>query len=135
MITKYDLRRYRHQKANIAELKAEIEELELTMIAPRVPALTGLPGSRGEQDKIGNVVAKVEKLRSLYISRVEAMLQDQERIEEAVATLDDREQRLIRLYYFTGITWEEVAVHLNCSWTLVHRLHRRALAKLGAENE
>lgn len=131
MLTKYDLRKYKAVKAEILQLQEQINELESVMVAPKIPQLTGMPfGGNSEPDKIGNIVAKAEKLRDLYYSKLEGLMELQEEIENAIAGLNNQEQLLIRLYYFSSYTWEEVAVRLNYSWTQTHRKHRAILEKL-----
>ena len=131
MLTKYDLRKYKAIKAEILQLQEQINELESVMVAPKIPQLTGMPfGGSSEPDKIGNIVAKANKLRDMYYAKLTGLVELQEAIENAIAGLDNKEQLLIRLYYFSGYTWEEVAVRLNYSWQHVHRLHRAILEKL-----
>ena len=131
MLTKYDLRKYKAIKAEILQLQEQINELESVMVAPKIPQLTGMPfGGSSEPDKIGNVVAKADKLCDMYYSRLKVLVELQATIENAIAGLDSQEQLLIRLYYFSNYTWEEVAVRLNYSWQHVHRLHRAILEKL-----
>ena len=131
MLTKYDLRKYKVVKAEIVQLQEQINELKSVMVAPKIPQLTGMPfGGSSEPDKIGNVVAKADKLCDMYYSRLKVLVELQATIENAIAGLDSQEQLLIRLYYFSNYTWEEVAVRLNYSWQHIHRLHRAVLEKL-----
>ncbi len=131
MLTKYDLRKYKAIKAEIVQLQEQITELKSVMVAPKIPQLTGMPfGGSGEPDKIGNVVAKADKLSSLYYEKLKPLIDLQITIENAIEVLDEQERLLIRLYYFSNYTWEEVAVRLNYSWQHVHRLHRAILEKL-----
>lgn len=135
MLTKYDLRKYKAIKAEILQLQEQINELESVMVAPKIPQLTGMPfGGSSEPDKIGNIVAKASKLRDMYYAKLTGLVELQEAIENAIAGLDSKEQLLIRLYYFSGYTWEEVAVRLNYSWQHIHRLHRAILDKLAVVN-
>lgn len=133
MLTKYDLRKYKAIKAEILQLQEQITELKSIMVAPKIPQLTGMPfGGHGEPDKIGNVVAKASKLEDLYNGKTKALIDLQATIEAAIENLDSNERQLIRLYYFSNYTWEEVAVRLNYSWQHIHRLHRAILEKLAA---
>lgn len=134
MLTKYDLRKYKAIKAEILQLQEQINELESVMIAPKIPQLTGMPfGGSSEPDKIGNVVAKASKLQDLYYTKLKELVELQETIENAIAGLESQEQLLIRLYYFSNYTWEQVAVRLNYSWQHVHKLHRAILEKLAKQ--
>lgn len=131
MITKNELRLYRQLKKEAKELAEQIEELELTMIVPGCQQITGMPMYHSaDHDKIANVVAKAEQMRKVYFDKMNILLDLQADIEAAIEKLEPEERRLIRLYYFTGITWEEVAVQMNYCWQHVHKLHRNILVKL-----
>ena len=131
MITKDDLRLYRHLKKEARELADQIEELEMIMIVPGCQQITGMPmHNNGEHDKIANVIAKSEQLRKAYFEKMDMLLDLQAEIEAAVDKLEPKERRLIRLYYFVGLTWEEVAVQMEYAWAQVHRLHNICLKKL-----
>ena len=131
MITKNELRLYRQLKQEAKELSEQIEELEMTMIVPGCQQITGMPVYHSEDhDKIANVLAKAEQMRKVYFDKVDVLLDLQEKIEVAVAKLEPKERRLIRLYYFAGLTWEEVAVQMDYAWRQTHRLHNICLKKL-----
>lgn len=136
MLTKYDLRKYKNIKAEMLELQERITELTSIMTAPRVPQLTGMPGgSHSEHDKIGNAVAKVEKLRSLYYEKLGVLADLQLTIEMAIEKLPADDQMLLRLYYFSGYTWEQVAIRLGINWRSVHRRHAAILERLAQDGE
>lgn len=136
MLTKYDLRKYKNIKAEMLELQERITELTSIMTAPRVPQLTGMPGgSHSEHDKIGNAVAKVEKLRSLYYEKLGVLADLQLTIEMAIEKLPTDDQMLLRLYYFSGYTWEQVAIRLGINWRSVHRRHAAILERLAQDGE
>lgn len=136
MITKNELRQYRYIKSNIKQLEEEIKELELLMVVPGSQKLTGMPGGGGNSDRIGELVARSDKLRRIYCRKMSILIDLKAEIEAAVEKLDEKEQLLIRLYYFSGKTWECTAVEMGISWATVHREHRAILEKLKAgENE
>lgn len=139
MLTKYDLRKCKNIKAEMLELQERINELSSIMTVPRIPQLTGMPGgSHSEHDKIGNAVAKAEALRSLYFKKLGVLADLQLTIETAIEQLPADDQMLIRLYYFSGYTWEEVAARMGYEWAQIHRKHRAILERLaqdGAEAE
>lgn len=139
MLTKYDLRKCKNIKAEMLELQERINELASIMTVPRIPQLTGMPGgSHSEHDKIGNAVAKAEALRSLYFKKLGVLADLQLTIETAIEQLPADDQMLIRLYYFSGYTWVEVAARMGYEWAQIHRKHRAILERLaqdGAEAE
>lgn len=133
MITKNELRQYRYIKSDIKQLEEEIKELELLMVVPGCQKLTGMPGGGGIGDKIGELVAKADKLRRIYRRKVSRLLDLKAEIEAAIEILNEEEQLLIRLYYFAGKTWECTAVEMGVSWATVHRDHRKILYKLAGQ--
>ena len=133
MITERDLCRYRSIKEEVEQLKEQLSELEASMVVPRVPELTGMPGGgSGGADKIGNVVAKAEKLKDLYCRKLAVLLDLQAEIEKAIDVLEEDERQLVRLYYFKGLTWEQASGKMECSLRNVYRLRASILQKIGA---
>lgn len=130
MITKNELRQYRHLKDEIWQMAAEIEELDLLMVVPSVQNLSGMPGAHQTTDKIGEVVGRADDLRKRYYAKMSILLDLKARIEAEVDALDADEQILIRLYYFRGMTWEAVAAMMHLSWNTLHYRHRNILKKL-----
>lgn len=134
MITKNELRQYRYIKSDIKQLEEEIKELELLMVVPGSQKLSGMPGGGGVGDRIGELVAKADKLRRIYCRKMARLLDLKAEIETEIERLPEREQQLIRLYYFRGETWESTAVEMGISWASVHRLHKKILETLVGEN-
>lgn len=109
MITKHDLKNYRNLKIKIRLLKEQIEDLSGAIISPKSVKITGMPMEHSaDPDKFGNTIALIEKLTVVYNNKLKRCLEQQSKIEAAVEALNDDEQNLIRLYYFQGLTWEEV---------------------------
>lgn len=135
MITKNELRQYRYIKSDIKQLEEEIKELELLMVVPGSQKLSGMPGGGGVGDRIGELVAKADKLRRIYRQKMSRLLDLKAEIECAIEVLSEKEQLLIRLYYFSGKTWECTAVEMKSSWATVHRDHKRILKKLSKVKE
>ena len=131
MITKHDLKNFRNLKMKIRILKEQIEDLSCSLCSPGSVKITGMPIAHSDDpDKFGNTVALIEKLTAVYKAKLNLCLEQQEKIETAVATLRDDEQNLIKMYYFQGLTWEEVCCYINYSWTTLHRKHKQILNKL-----
>jgi RNA polymerase sigma factor for flagellar operon FliA len=55
-----------------------------------------------------------------------------ERIREALATLPEREQRLVSLYYFGDVTMKQIGEELGVNESRVSQLHARAMQRLRA---
>lgn len=136
MITKYDLRKCKHLKMEIMDLQDQVNELTNMMTSPRISQLTGMPGGgNGGRDNVTNAIAKADKLRSLYYEKFGALVGLQMDIEKAIEQLPAEDQMMLRMYYFSNYTWEEVAVRMGINWRSVHRRHAAILERLAQDEE
>jgi RNA polymerase sigma factor FliA len=55
-----------------------------------------------------------------------------ERIRSALATLPERERRLVSLYYFSDVTMKQIGAELGVNESRVSQLHARAIQRLRA---
>jgi RNA polymerase sigma factor for flagellar operon FliA len=55
-----------------------------------------------------------------------------ERIRDAMATLPERERRLVNLYYFGDVTMKQIGAELGVNESRVSQLHARAIQRLRA---
>ncbi len=51
-------------------------------------------------------------------------------LQEALESLSEREQRVIQLYYYEGLTFKEIGQVLGISESRVYQLHTRAIARM-----
>jgi RNA polymerase sigma factor (sigma-70 family) len=133
-MTKSQLRAYkelRRERDNLARLLAE---LEAVIYSPRAQQLHGMPrNGSGAICPTENLALKRLELEAKYKETVEALTAQMAEIEDAIQVLEPRERTIIRLHYFQGYTWEQVAVETGYTWRHVHRLHGKALEKLQNE--
>ena len=106
-MTKEELRQYRSIKTEVCQIERRIEDLE------------GI----GDQEA-------VKPLKDLYRHRLQALVDLQLRIEQAIESLTSTERELMRLRYIDGADWTEVAATIHYEWTQTHRIHARALNKI-----
>lgn len=133
MLTKYDLRKYKNIKTEILELQERITEISSVMIAPKIPRLSYAPsGGSGNADAYGlcDTLDKLDTLREVYYKKLGVLADLQLKIEKEIGRLPADEQMLLRLYYFSGYTWEQVAVRLGYEWAQIHRKHKAILERL-----
>lgn len=118
------------------QLKEKIYEFEQMRISPRA-AVYG--SERVQSSPKGDVqpdnIAKLDKLIAKYNSKLKAVVELVYEFETALEMLDERERRLMRLYYIDCMTWEQVCVEMNLSWTPLHNARRNALAKICPDYE
>lgn len=133
-ITKDELRQYRFIAAEIKELKCEIAELECIATSPHVQEYGASPAGGGMAgDRQSVLVARLSDMKIQYMEKITRLLALKARIEEGILCLDDEKQRLVRLRYFRGLTWEAVAVEMGVTWRTVHNWHGDILRKLKKE--
>ena len=130
-MVKEKLRGYGDRRRELRQLTRMLTELEARMTAPRAQALTGTPGSAsGDPDRMTDLVARAEELRSQYRRCIEELTAAQLEVERLIETLEPREREIFRLRYIDGAKWEDICVIMSYSWRQVHRAHSAALQKL-----
>ena len=131
-MTKAQLRAYKSLRLERDKLRQQIEELEAIVYGTKGQRLDGMPrGGSGTNCHIIDVKGdRLDELRGLYNAKVEELETQMVEIERAIEPLEPTERTIIRLHYFDGYTWEQVAVATNYTWRHVHRLHGKALEKL-----
>lgn len=136
-MTKAQLRAYKHLRQERDKLKGQIEELEAVVYGPKGQGLDGMPrsGSGNNDHIIDRKGDRLDELRKLYDTKVAELEAQMLEIEQAIEPLEPTQRTIIRLHYFQGLTWEQVAVELGYSWRHVHRLHGAAIEKLQGTEE
>lgn len=134
-MTKAQLREYKTIRKERDELLRQIEALEAVVYGTKGQRLDGMPrGGNGENSHIIDVKGdELAELRQNYKAKVKELSDRMREIEQAIEPLAPTERTLVRLHYFQGLTWEQVAVEMNYTWRHVHRLHGKALEKLQSE--
>lgn len=124
------LKNYRNIKAEYQQVKKERDWVLENMDSLRASNLDGMPRGSGVSDPVARAFAKLEKLLQRYTEQLERLGAEQAAIEDMIAGLESVERRLMRHKYFEGLTWEEVCVAINYSWTRTHEIHGIILDKL-----
>ena len=122
------LRSYQRAVRREREILDEIQRLRESKMFPALAGLDGMPKGSGCQSDLAEYAAildgEIEKLKQERLRRVRLYRDIEDRIRRMT---DDNEQRVLRLKYIQGLTWEKVAVEMGYSWKQVHRFHARAL--------
>ena len=131
-MTKNELLEYSEILKEIKDLEEQIETLYYRITSPRLSAINDMPGggSFDEPDKIGKNLDKYHELVEIYEAKKSKLLEKQIAIEKAVSELEPKKRRLIRYRYLKNMSWEEVCVKMQYSWSQIHRLHHQALSDL-----
>lgn len=133
-MTKAQLREYKNLRQERDKLARMLTELEEVIYSPKAQQLHGMPrNSSGALCPTENLALKHLDIEAKYKEAVEMLTAQMAEIEKAIEPLAPTERTLIRLHYFQGLTWEQVAVEMGYTWRHVHRLHGKALEKLQNE--
>lgn len=133
---KAELKKYISLKAEAEELRLQAEHLEEDMKSLKATVIDGMPRGSGVNDSIGNLIARVDKLRREYISKYDSALCRLYSIERAIEGLENEtERRLMRKRYIQGMQWEDICGDLHYEWAQVHRIHARVLKRLGSDTK
>lgn len=82
-----------------------------------------------DDNENGNSLAEV--LTAYEDPYKELMEREQMRaLQQAIESLSEREQRVIQLYYYEGLTFKEIGQVLGISESRVYQLHTRAIARM-----
>lgn len=121
---------YKEQK----QLEEKIAELECKRISPRSTVYgvervqTSMKG-----DTQPEAIAAVDKLIALYNDKLQKCCGLIAEFEAALESLTAQERRLMRHYYIDCMTWEQICVKMDMSWTNVHRIKNSARSKITGE--
>ena len=113
------------------QLKDKIYEFECMRHSPRGPSYGT---ERVQTSQRGDIhldnLAKLDDLLDVYNDKLAKVLDLILEFETALNLLNYREQEIMRLYYIDRLTWEEVCVEMNLSWTPMHNARRAAIQKM-----
>lgn len=136
-MTRERLKAYKHIRQERDKLLQQLDNLETILYGPKrqqhgTQPRGGNKDNRHIVDQKGDEHTRLQKLYKDKIAELEAQMLE---IERAIEVLEPRERTLIRLHYFQGLTWEQVAVEMCYVWRHIHRIHAAALEALEKEAE
>lgn len=104
-----ELSKYHNMKIEIQQLKDNIEELETTIIGSS--KITGLPMmlsvNSNPTERLG---IKLAKLKTILENKKDKLLDELNKIEDFLNTVEDGEIRIIiRKRFLEGKTWKEIS--------------------------
>ena len=130
-MTKEELKEYIETKREIKIIEEKIEFLESKKTSIKSQIITDMPRGEAEQDRLGQLLIRIEELIELYNGKQIKLMKQQKQIEDTIEKLEDSVDRnILRLKYIDGYTWERICVELNYGWTGIHKRHRKILDKI-----
>lgn len=130
-MTKEELKEYIETKREIKIIEEKIEFLESKKTSIKSQIITDMPRGEAEQDRLGQLLIRIEELIELYNEKQSNLIKQQMKIENCIDKLDSSlERNIMRLRYLESMKWEKICVEVNYSWENVHRIHRKILSKI-----
>ena len=112
----------------------EQEKISLQSLATRItPSMSGSGGSAGgNQDKMGDAVARIIDKKREIDSAVDALIDLKEEASALLARLDKPEHlKVLHKRYIQYQSFETIACDMGYTYRNVHYLHGRALQAFG----
>jgi DNA-directed RNA polymerase specialized sigma subunit len=128
------LKNYKQINDEIKHIKEEIEILKIKSMNPRTTIISDMPkGSPIENDKMAALMIKFEELEQRYINLLHDLMDKQQKIEDAIESLEPIERDLIRYRYIDCLPWFKIEEKLSYSSRSVFRMHRKILKKMAQQ--
>jgi len=127
---KKDLQQYLWLRRVIKQLEDRREELETEATRMTVRYSDQPKGAPYDKDRMAELVVEMVELDEKIQAKLAKSYELARKIEEAIGSLPEREQYLMRARYIQGKGWEQIAVDMCYCWQHVHRIHKHALGLL-----
>lgn len=115
-MTLKELSKYHDMKIEVDDLKNRIEEIESTIVKASKFSDMKVDRSFSTTSPTEQLVIKLEKLKNNYNSKSLLLIDEMEKIETYLDTIDDYEVRTImRKRFIDLLTWEQVALDMHYS--------------------
>ena len=117
--------------ANKLEDMAHLKDVVLKVTATWKQDSTS--GGTGNQDKLGNAVAKIVDLENEINRAVDEYVDKKKQVSATIEKLQDPDHVAV-LYkrYFQNETWEQIAYEMHCTYRNVCYIHGKALQAVEA---
>lgn len=127
-MTREDLEKYLHLKAEAEQLKEEVNKLKASLESPRSIVIDGMPRSKSGTNRTDEMIGKYLTLQESLSLKWQMVVRSHIRIEDALDRMDDITSRmLLRYRYIEGLPWLTIAEKMHYSEQRLYQLHRIAL--------
>lgn len=107
------------------------EKQRIMELATKVtPTLTGMPRASGDQDKIGDAVARLIAVEREIDRAVDRLIDVRAEVVSLLETLPADEYNVLHKYYVQGIKIEAIAEGMERTERQVYRIKARALKRV-----
>ena len=121
---------YNSLKASIENMKQEIEEMEYLGITALDYKQEPVGKTYAFHSTTENEAIKITNKKEILGTRIKLLENKLERIDRAVEALNEIEQKIIKLRYYEGRQWWQIAYEMKYSEKWCKELRRRAVQKV-----
>lgn len=91
------------------------------------------PGGRGDADRIGSIVARIDVLEGKIDDAVDELTRQKDEIFDMIRRLEDPEEQAVLVARYLQLrSWRRIAAEMYMDERTVYRLHGRALISIAA---
>lgn len=110
----------------------QIKELEHLKLNIKSPTITGMPKQKGftETYKLESILDRISDLQGVIDEDVKRLIELKLVWMNRINELNHNECLLLKLRYFEGWSWSDIADEMNYEERQVYRLHGQALKSL-----
>jgi len=127
---KKDLQQYLWLRRVIKQLEDRREELETEATRMTVRYSDQPKGAPYDKDRMAELVVEMVELDEKIQAKLAESYELARKIEEAIGSLPEREQYLMRARYIEGKSWGQIAADMHYSWRQTYNIHSKALRAL-----
>lgn len=133
MTAKEFLRNLRKTEIEIRALRMQIEKLRSEAEGVKAMTLSDMPKGGHGRDA-ADIIAEIADLQAVCAAKIDALVLERREASRIVMRIERTELRtVLTLYYFDGMSWDEVAAEMFYSVRQVLRLHGEALVEFEAK--
>ena len=133
MTAKEFLRNLRKTEIEIRALRMQIEKLRSEAEGVKAMTLSDMPKGGHGRDA-ADTIADIVDLQAMCAEKIDALVQERSMASRVIMQIERTELRtVLTLYYFDGMSWDEVAAEMFYSVRQVLRLHGEALVEFEAK--
>lgn len=126
-----DVKRWLQRIKKSDTLIRQLTETRMTLRAGLMSAVTGLsgmPGGRGDPDRLGAAFARIDALDRKIDKGVRDLITQTDEALHWIQMLPDPEERTVLIArYLRGMMWDRIAIEMHMDKRTAQRLHGRAL--------
>ena len=112
------------------QIEDQIENLRSQLTSIHSQSFDGIAAPTGNNDKIGEMIANLSDLQTIYIKKSNDIMKEMIELEKLMNTLGTTERLMMRKRYIECKPWEQVCVEMGYCYRGILKVHSRALQKL-----